>query len=79
MDNNSYQNIKQAWGEPTRTDQKKTSRQEMENFQVPVQVIPPPSKKKRHEDTIKLSVIENKIIEGQLEDVETEEKIGKKI
>ena len=73
LDNNSYQNIKQAWGEPTRTDQKKTSRQEMENFQVPVQVIPPPSKKKRHEDPINLSGIKNQIIEGQ--DVETEEKI----
>ena len=77
LDNNAYQNIKQAWGEPTRSEQQKTSRQDMEQAQVPVQdkLLPPPSKKQRQETLTNLRVIENKVVEGPLEDLELEDKI----
>ena len=73
----SYVGVKQAWGEPEKSEVRKTTRQDLEPSQQEQEHPPlqPPSKKSRQEKLTNIVTVENKIVQGPLEDLEWETKI----
>ena len=73
----SYIGVKQAWGEPEKSEVRKTTRQDLEPPQQEQEHPPlqPPSKKLRQEKLVNIVTLDNKIVEGPIEDLEWEDEI----
>ena len=76
---NSYINMKQAWGEPEKSEARKVTRQELEQEKSQLtsqeSPLPPPNKKSRQEKLTNIVTLQDKVVEGPIEDLEWEEKI----